>query len=305
MLDAIDTWILGLEALDYWKTLGWAAFVTGFAVYDWNKGMRKARLVEDTPTSTCRGAAMGYVELEGTQRALPGAPVIAPLSGRACTWWSYTIERYVRRRDHDESGWEQIDAGSSHAPFLIEDATGQALVAPARAAVTAEAKLVWKGSTPRPLAGFDPTGRGDYRYTEYRMEAGDPLYALGRMERLDDIGDVIDRGAEITALLAEAQKDPSFLRRVDANDDGIIDAAEKHAAGRAASQTIHGWMKQVAAIAPQNVLRAPTGRQPFMLSTQPQEQIVARARGRTRIGLAVLLLGAASLAYLLSVRPPF
>jgi multidrug resistance efflux pump len=56
--------------------VGAAGLWYGFRWWRW------ARLIEDTPTSQVRSAAQGLVELVGTARGMPGAPVIAPLSRR-------------------------------------------------------------------------------------------------------------------------------------------------------------------------------------------------------------------------------
>ena len=77
-------------------TLGWtivplAGAVTADAagVVQW----RRARALEDTPASRIRSASQGYVEFSGHARALPGEPVVSPLTGRRCVWWQYRVEQ--------------------------------------------------------------------------------------------------------------------------------------------------------------------------------------------------------------------
>lgn len=59
--------------------------------------------MEDTPTSKLRSAAQGYVELSGYGALLEGAPIIAPLTGLTCTWYSHEIEE--RRRSGKNTHW--------------------------------------------------------------------------------------------------------------------------------------------------------------------------------------------------------
>ncbi|WP_455203621.1 hypothetical protein [Kaarinaea lacus] len=39
--------------------------------------LKRARIIEDTPTSKIRSAAQGYVELQGRAQTMEGAPIIA------------------------------------------------------------------------------------------------------------------------------------------------------------------------------------------------------------------------------------
>ena len=85
--------VRGMATDDYWIltgiliAIGLAGALAAFLMF------KRARLIEDTPTSRIRSAAQGHVELEGIARLLPGEPILAPLSRRVCAWWKYSIEK--------------------------------------------------------------------------------------------------------------------------------------------------------------------------------------------------------------------
>lgn len=164
--DAPEFWFWSLAALGFSAL----SFIKAF------KGLHRSRLLEDTPTSLVRSASQGYVEFEGTSRRLDGEPVIAPLTGSACTWWSYTVEerKTYRVNKTRHTHWQTINSGSSEALFELEDSSGRCIVDPEGAEVFPSATQSWRGSSAWP----EKHGRGifgRYRYTERRMHVGDPL----------------------------------------------------------------------------------------------------------------------------------
>ena len=48
------------------------------------RAIRRARLIEDVPTSKIRSAVQGYVELIGHAEAMEGPAIVAPLSQLPC-----------------------------------------------------------------------------------------------------------------------------------------------------------------------------------------------------------------------------
>lgn len=78
--------------------------------------LRRARTI---PTDSFRHGAAG--KLEGQVRYL-GAPLCAPLSGRACSYYEATIEAQTGDM------WTPIAHEVRGVDFLLEDGTGQALV---------------------------------------------------------------------------------------------------------------------------------------------------------------------------------
>jgi hypothetical protein len=293
-----------VDLAEYWFAVallavaGGAGFVRGFRWWRW------ARLIEDTPTSRVRSAAQGYVELVGTGRNMPGAPVIAPLSRRPCTWWRYTVER----RSRDSKGrtkWQVVSRGISDALFLLEDDTGRCIVDPEGAEVLPQASDTWYGSTPLPEAG-PPVHRGfrglgsDFRYRESRMHDGDPLYAIGwfRTE-----GNVLPGAVDedVAALLREWKKDQqALLARFDSDGDGTLTLAEWEKAREAAHQQVLQQRRRESARPGVHVLARPDADgKPFLLAAGDAERLARRYRWHSAGGLALFLVAVAALAWML------
>jgi hypothetical protein len=150
-MSAIIEWGKHSASDDFWMVAGIAIVLTiaGFAgaFYFF---MRK-RIMEDTPTSKIRSAAQGYVEIDGTGDLLEGPPIIGPLTGKTCTWYSYKIEE--RRRSGKNSNWHTLEKAISDELFLIIDDTGQCIIDPEGASVTPAEKDVWYGASSRPRRG--------------------------------------------------------------------------------------------------------------------------------------------------------
>lgn len=288
---------------EYWfalallAALGVFGFARGFRWWRW------ARLIEDTPTSRVRSAAQGYVELVGIGRAMPGAPVIAPLSRRPCTWWRYTVER--RTRDgKGRNRWRVVSRGSSDALFLLEDGTGRCIVDPEGAEVLPQTTDTWYGSTPLPEAG-PPIHRGfrgfgnDFRYRESRLHDGDPLYAIGwfRTEGSVPPGPIHD---EVGALLRHWKKDQgALLERFDTDRDGVLTLAEWERAREAAHEQVLEERRREAARPGVHVLARPTQPdKPFLLAAGDAERLARRYRLQALGGLALFLLAVVALGKL-------
>jgi len=133
-------WLAGLEAeLRAADPEAAAIFIILFAVvaaamaYMAARVFYRTRLIEDTATSTTRGAHQGYGEFEGRARGREDAPVTAPLSGLPCCWYRFRVEELRHSRDskgHSHSRWEVIQRGESDQTFWLEDHTGRIAVDP-------------------------------------------------------------------------------------------------------------------------------------------------------------------------------
>jgi hypothetical protein len=293
-----------VDPAEYWlavallAVVGAAGFVRGFRWWRW------ARLIEDTPTSRVRSAAQGYVELVGTGRRMPGAPVIAPLSRQPCTWWRYTVER--RSRDSkSRTRWSVVSRGVSDALFLLEDDTGQCIVDPDGAEVLPQVTNTWYGSTPLPEAG-PPIHRGfrgfgsDYRYRESRMHDGDPLYAVGWFRTEGSVlpGAVAE---DVAALLREWKKDQAtLLARFDTDGDGILTLAEWEKAREAAHEQVMEQRRREAARPGVHVLARPSvPGKPLLLAAGDAARLARRYRWHSAGGLVLFLAAVAALAWML------
>lgn len=267
-------------------TLALAVVAGGAAALRW---IRKARLIEDTPTSRIRSAAQGYVELAG--RALPLADTqnLAPLTQRPCVWWRYRISKKVESGSgkNRRQRWQTVASGRSSLPFLLDDGTGQCIVKPDGAEIVTTEATTWYGATPWPTsppggtnaaAWLMSSGR-DYRYAEERIYEHERVHALGDFRSSASTAER-DLQAEQAALLAEWKQDqPGLVQRFDDDRDGRIDLAEWDKAREAARRTVYERPVERAQRATLHVLCKPDD-QLFLLAALPPGDLVKRYRRR-------------------------
>lgn len=275
------------------------AFVAAF------RALKRARVVEDVPTSRLRSAAQGYVELFGRAELLPGAPVLSPLSGRACAWYRYRVEVRERDRRSGSSQWRLVENGVSDALFRLVDETGECVVDPDGADVTPALKQTWYGiervpGGPPPRESVLSLLSGRYRYREELIRPGDPLHAVGNLRTVGGPADQTPVHEDVRALLAEWKRDPARMRAFDTDGDGEVDPAEWETVREAAMTEVLRCRADRSAHLGTHVLSAPpTPGRPFLLSAVPQDTLVRRYRWRAA-ALLVLSLGAAALAVWMS-----
>lgn len=302
--------VRGLSPQGFWFILALLIVATAAAFYFIWRSLHRARLIEDTPTARIRSAHQGYLEIEGEGRLLEGPPIVGPLTGTHCLWYSYQIEH--RETLHDSRGrrsstWNTIQSGVSDGLFLIEDDTGRCIIDPDGAEVIAGEKDVWYGHAAFPHIGPPLTkswfrlGVGDYRYTEERLMPGS-VYALGWFSTVR--GASTDMSADVSALLREWKADQAgLLGRFDRNGDGRIDVGEWDAAREAALQEVIKLRSQRVATPASNVLsRAPSDRHPFLLSAIPQQVLTMRYRRRALLALALTFVGVVATVLFVNAR---
>ena len=91
---------------------------------------RKKWVIDDTPTSTCRGVFVGRNEVVG--QAVPlYEPIVTPFSQTSAVWFSWNLERW--EKSGDNSSWVSKEKRQTAAPFWLQDETGRVLVRPRRA----------------------------------------------------------------------------------------------------------------------------------------------------------------------------
>lgn len=292
---------------DYWVLLALVAAAGGWAFLHGFRWWRWARLIEDTPTSRVRSAAQGYVELTGIARRMSGAPIIAPLSRLPCTWWRYTVEQRTRDR-RGRNRWRVVNRAISDGLFFLEDDTGHCIIDPDGAEVLAAANDTWFGGTPMPVAG-PPAQRGfrgfgnDYRYREWRMNDGDPLYAIGwfRTETNVQPGAV---DSEVAALLRQWKRDPqALMQRFDTDGDGTLTLIEWERARKEAHRQVLAERRREATVPGVNVLQKPADGRPFLLAAADANALAHRYRLHASAGIALFIAAVAALSWLVIHRP--
>ncbi len=206
--------------------IGCAAFVYGFVLW------RRRRMIEDTPTSRVRSMALGRVELSGVARAKD--ELRAPLSGIACVWFRYRIEKETGSGKNRR--WSTIDSGdSSDWPFCLQDETGTVRIEPKGASI--EIADQWQETDPElsgPLANFVLErglrvhglfgGASRLRVREARLHDGDALYVHGIAQSRPGLRE--ERRIELAGRLAELKRDAKRMAAVDGDGDGVVSAEE-------------------------------------------------------------------------------
>ncbi len=287
-----------------------AAVIVGaclFGLWLWFRSMKRARLIEDTPTSKCRSAAQGYVELVGIQKMMRGEPIRAPLTGRLCTWWEYCIEEKhtTYSRGRRRTRWVTIDKATSEALFLVRDDTGDAVIDPDGAEVTPSCNDTWYGSSHWPKGPPHGGGifGGRYRYTERRMHEDDVLYAIGFFETRSAHHQPLSVARETAAVLADWKRDSAALmERFDTDRNGAIDMAEWERARGAAEEEVSSRVRSLALDAGIHLMLRPPDGRPFILSVLPETQLTARFRRFAIGGLLLFFLAGIAAVFAVGVR---
>jgi E3 Ubiquitin ligase len=302
-LDGAAAAIRGMETDDFWIVASILLIITIIGLFWAFRSLRRARVIEDTPTSRIRSAAQGYVELHGTQLRMEGDPVVAPLTKLDCTWWSYQIERY--ERSGKNSHWRTIHSGISEACFLIEDDTARCIIDPDEAEVTGATHIVWKGHAEWPTSAPESSsilGFGRYRYTERRMHHGEQIYALGFFHTRGDHM-AVDMNSALTERLRDWKRDrAALLQRFDADGDGEISGEEWDTARRDAKAELRDEYADRLAAGGIEVLAVPADGRPFMLSVLPPKQLARRYRWQGIGSIVAFFAAGAVSVFMLTAR---
>lgn len=238
--------------------------------------LRKARVIEDVPTSKIRSAHQGYIELKGICESDDNGLQQAPLTGTDCLWWDFKIERYEGGK---HSHWTTIESDSSEASFRLLDGTGQCTIDPRRAQVLPTHKQRWTGYERHPGRSRDISllgrlRRQRYRYTERRIHSDQPLYAIGWFQTLHAPSRQEQHAMETTRLLREWKQDyKQVLDRFDSDRDGEISLQEWERARQAAAAEARQKVDCEPVRDDLHVLCKPADGRTFLLSTRDPETL--------------------------------
>jgi hypothetical protein len=268
--------------------------------------LAQARLLLDTPTSKIRSAAQGYVELYGMLHQSGDGPLDAPLTGKPCLWWRYRIEEYSE--NGKSKSWRVVDSGVSDAWLRLADATGECLIDPRGAEVRPASREVWKGNARHPRSGMVSgvlggwLSGGEYRYTEERLHAGEPLYAIGDFRSSGGGRQGLDLASAQGAVIREWKGDfAGLLQRFDSDGNGQLDEAEWRRVRLAAQLEAEDRHRGTSAAPALNHLRRPPESQPFLLSSHGEDVLARQFRWQALFGALLCVGGAVATVYLLRV----
>ncbi|HNP26654.1 MAG TPA: GIDE domain-containing protein [Nitrosomonas sp.] len=258
--------------------------------------LKRARLIEDTPTSKIRSASQGYVEIKGTVSYGKNRELIAPLSGNACVWYTYKIQRY--QRSGKNSHWSTVEEGTSKRSFLIQDNTGICVIDPEGAEVLTEHSRTWYGNTERPKQTkntnifFSVIGGRRYRYIEKFIYVHDLIYALGNFKTSGG-GRAVPSNHQITGqVIREWKQDYNqILNRFDQDKNGEINILEWETVRAAASREAEKRRQRLSRMPTVYTLSNTTHKQhPFILSTFSQKTLAKKFRSHAILSLIGALL---------------
>jgi hypothetical protein len=167
--------------------------------------------------------------------------------------------------------------------------------------------VTWYGDAPRPSIGHEHGARWSlghrYRYREQLVLPEAELFAIGWFETHADPHTGADAQRELAHKLGEWKRSPDhLLARFDRDGDRKLDAAEWEAARAAAKAEVAAELAERALAPGVNLLKRARDGRPFLLSTIPQPDLVARCRWQARGGLLALALVVWAIFELLSAR---
>jgi hypothetical protein len=223
------------------------------------RALRRKWLIENTPTSTVRGAAIGQVEVCG--KVVGPYILLSPLSLLDCYYYkavAWQAEGSGQRKQWKKAGEEVLCV-----PFFIEDETGRLLVDPRDAEIDVAKAFDEEGSIDTVAENVrrfaERRGIRDWscaKLEEYCIKAGDTLYVLGTLcenKYGEDVGQ---------SFLSEAAAD---LQRRSVLEAMNVALPEYRQPGAAAVAEFD--------LQPAVILRK--SRRPFLISSQSQRDIVA------------------------------
>lgn len=189
-----------------------------FSIIWFFSSVRKWKLLHniiDTPTSTVRGVAVGSAELVGqvrpytpTHHLTVGGKTFDGIVGYE---WKEEEERCTRDSEGNEScSWHLVDSGEDWSKFILHDGSGGILIDAAS----------WKDL--KSGDELDSWRIGKRRWTVHAFCSGDPVYALGTIDKrtLDEkeegldttIGsaNIIMRGNKLEGMQAKLSRGTEF-----------------------------------------------------------------------------------------------
>src|SRR5690349_9054124 len=97
------------------------------------RNLQEKRLLQNTPLSRIRSAAMGIVALSGTAR--PRQLQRSPFTGRDVCWWRFRVEE--ERSNGKTTYWATVLSRDCNDVLYLDDPTGSVLVNPTGAQLQA------------------------------------------------------------------------------------------------------------------------------------------------------------------------
>lgn len=247
------------------------AVAAAIGVGAWLAALHRRRAITDTPTSRIATAAQGFVELQGRGKLFGEQALLSPLTGLPCLWYRFVIEK----RDRDNR-WRQVQSGTSEVSFIVDDGTGEVLVDPDGAEVMTRHRESWM--------------RDDRRYTEWKLLAGDEIYALGSLRTINGNSEALSASRDVGELLGEWKRDRTALQqRFDLDGDGQIDVHEWALARAAAQREVNQRHREIRQRPDTHLLGRSTDGRPYLLANVDPARLARRFLGWAACHMAAAL----------------
>ncbi len=247
------------------------ALMAPLSLVAWTSTYRRARAIDDTPTSRVASAAQGYVELIGAGKPLAGAPLLSPVNQLPCLWYRYTIER----KDSDNK-WVQESKGESDASFILDDGTGECVVDPDGAEMLVTKRDRWI--------------RDDRRYTQWLLLEHQNIYVLGQFSTIGSVALDLRVDEDVKQLLAEWKARPAeLLQRFDLDKSGQLDLREWELARAQAKREILANHRELRASPELNVMRLPADGRLYLISDLKPDKLAGKYRLWAWFHIAIFL----------------
>ncbi|MDP1853018.1 MAG: GIDE domain-containing protein [Candidatus Omnitrophota bacterium] len=210
-------------------------FVAGICAFFWGfNRLRRKRLIENIPTSTVRGMAMGLVEISGKAKKVTSLK--SPLTQTECVLFQYKVEEY--RKSGKSGSWVTIASGNSFdCPFWLEDETGKIMVFPKGAEfiwpLDFQSRTGFGIEMPYTLTNFmvnkginykDFFGVRPLRFSEWFICEGETVYALGSTKKREGTTKIYSE--QIIRRIEKLKENKERTKEIDLNKDGQVSIEE-------------------------------------------------------------------------------
>ncbi len=130
------------------------------------------RTIESLPQIPIFSVIEGEANVSGTVLQAVGTPLVAPHSKAPTVYYRYRVEK-EKRDSEGKKSWQTVELKNAGTPFILQDSSGRIEVNPhSSAEISLERKY--------------RVQRGQFRYTEHRLDVGDTATVIGFAQPIGD-----------------------------------------------------------------------------------------------------------------------